>query len=212
MEANSALNLNAALTYIVLALALHATLMALVVGRLIDELRRLSMYDALTGLLNRRAMEEALQAQIRSSRRGGETFAVMMLDLDYFKRINDDFGHGVGDLALKHVSSLLRGALRDIDSLARFGGEEFVVLMPGATLSHAEPIAERLRTLLYSTPMASEANLVSLSISIGVAEWVQSDDDLSHLLLRADAALFQAKVQGRNRVVAANRALEPVAA
>jgi len=212
METNSALNLNAALTYIVLALALHATLMALVVGRLIDELRKLSMYDALTGLLNRRAMEEALHAHIRSSRRSGTTFAVMMLDIDYFKRINDDFGHGVGDLALKHVSSLLSGALRDVDSLARYGGEEFVVLMPGATLAYAEPIAERLRTLLHSTPMANSTHPVSLSISIGVAEWLHADDDESQLLLRADAALFQAKVQGRNRVVIATRSLATAAA
>lgn len=212
METNSALNLNGALTYIVLALALHATLMALVVGRLIDELRKLSMYDALTGLLNRRAMEEALHAQVRSSRRRREPFAVMMLDLDYFKRINDDFGHGVGDLALQHVSKLLRGALRDIDSLARFGGEEFVVLMPGANLFEAEAVAERLRMLLAATPMNNSSNQVALSISIGVAEWLSVEDDSSQLLLRADAALFQAKIQGRNRVVTAARTLEPAAA
>jgi diguanylate cyclase (GGDEF)-like protein len=179
---------------------------------LIDELRKLSMYDALTGLLNRRAMEEALHAQVRSSRRSDEPFAVMMLDLDYFKRINDDFGHGVGDLALQHVSALLRSALRDIDSLARFGGEEFVVLMPGANLAEAESVAERLRNLLSATPMKNDSYQVPLSISIGVAEWLSSEDDSSQLLLRADAALFQAKVQGRNRVVASRRTLEPAAA
>ncbi len=103
--------------------------MALVVGRLVDELRKLSMHDGLTGLLNRRAMEETLQAQVRSSRRSGESFVVMMLDLDYFKRINDQFGHAVGDIAsLQHLRTrpqspfkqVLHSAVR-IGCCSRFG-------------------------------------------------------------------------------------------
>jgi len=203
MTADSALNLSGALTYIVLVLVLHATLMALVVGRLVDELRKLSLHDALTGLLNRRAMEETLHAQVRSSRRSGQSFAVMMLDLDYFKRINDAYGHAVGDLALKHVSALLKGALRDLDFVARYGGEEFVILMPGASTADIEPVAERLRTLLTSQPLKHDDLCVTLSASIGVAEWRSADDNVAELLQRADAALFQAKVQGRNRVVTA---------
>lgn len=204
MAADSALNLGGAITYIVLVLALHATLVALVVGRLVDELRKLSLHDALTGLLNRRAMEETLHAQIRSSKRSGQRFALMMLDLDYFKRINDAYGHAIGDLALQHVSALLKNALRDVDHLARFGGEEFVVLMPDASRVDAEPVAERLRTLLASKPLAHEGIEVSLSVSIGIAEWRGADDNSPALLQRADAALFQAKVQGRNRVVSAD--------
>jgi diguanylate cyclase (GGDEF)-like protein len=200
MVVDSSLNVASALTYVVLVLSLHATLIALVVGRLIDELRKLSMHDALTGLLNRRAIEETLHAQFRSSRRSGESFVVMMLDLDYFKRINDEFGHATGDLALKHVSALLLSALRDIDRLARFGGEEFVVLMPGATLAQAKPIAERLRALLVANPLLENGKQVPLSVSIGIAQWHGNDDDAPLLLQRADAALFQAKVQGRNRV------------
>jgi diguanylate cyclase (GGDEF)-like protein len=203
MSTNSALNVGGAIAYIVLGLAFHAMLMTLVVSRLFDELRKLSLHDALTGLLNRRAMEETLEARVRSSRRNGDGFVVMMLDLDYFKRINDDFGHAVGDLALKHVSKLLQDALRDVDRLARFGGEEFVVLMPGATLSQAQPVAERLRELLAANPLPLETSRVTMSVSIGVAEWRGHNDDASELLLRADSALFQAKVQGRNRVVAA---------
>lgn len=203
MAADSPLNVGGAIAYIVLVLAFHSLLMTLVVSRLFNELRRLSLHDALTGLLNRRAMEETLQASVRSSRRSGEVFAVMMLDLDYFKRINDDFGHAVGDLALKHASQLLRGALRDVDHLSRFGGEEFVVLMPGATLAQAHPVAERLRQLLAANPLNHESQTVNLSVSIGVAEWRGFDDDSPTLLERADAALFQAKVQGRNRVVTA---------
>ena len=203
MTSDSALNVNGALTFVVLVLSLHATLITLVVARFVTELRRLSRHDALTDLLNRRAMEETLELQIQRSRRFGDTFTVMMLDLDHFKRINDQFGHAVGDLALKHVSSLLGGAMRDTDRLARFGGEEFVLLMANATLPQAQPLAERLRELVASTPLAHADKSVQLSVSIGIAQWHGAGEDASHLLLRADAALFQAKVQGRNRVVEA---------
>jgi diguanylate cyclase (GGDEF)-like protein len=128
---------------------------------------------------------------------------VMMLDLDHFKRINDQHGHAVGDLALKHVASLLQQAMRKTDWLARFGGEEFIVLMPGAALNQAEPVAEELRRLLAGAPLLHEASDVKLSVSVGVAQWRDAEDDASRLLSRADAALFQAKVQGRNRVVTA---------
>jgi diguanylate cyclase (GGDEF)-like protein len=203
MTTNSALNVGSALIYVVLVLALHATLVVLVVARLVSELRRLSHYDGLTSLFNRRAMEEMLDAQIHRSRRGSDTFAVMMLDLDHFKRINDQHGHAVGDLALKHVSSLLLGAMRDTDRLARFGGEEFVVLMANATLDQAQPAADQLRELVVSHPLEHFEIRVPISVSIGVAQWSGASEDASHLLSRADAALFQAKVLGRNRVVKA---------
>ncbi|MGH8179170.1 MAG: diguanylate cyclase [Steroidobacter sp.] len=203
MAADSALNVRSALIFVTLVITWHSTLIALVVARLVTELRRLSRHDALTSLLNRRAMEEALDSQVQRSRRSDEPFVVMMLDLDHFKRINDQHGHAVGDLALKHVSQLLSHAMREVDTLARFGGEEFVVLMPGATLSHAEPVAERLRELLAASPLLHGATHAPLSVSIGIAQWCGGEDDASRLLSRADAALFQAKVQGRNRVVTA---------
>jgi diguanylate cyclase (GGDEF)-like protein len=203
MAADSALNLGSALSFVVLVLAFHATLAVLVVARLVTELRRLSRHDALTDLLNRRAMEETLEAHIQRSRRSGDAFVVMMLDLDHFKRINDQHGHAVGDLALKHVSALLLGAMRESDHLARFGGEEFVVLMSFTTLEQSQPVAERLRELVASNPLSYEGSAVSLSMSIGVAQWRGAHEDASHLLSRADGALFQAKVQGRNRVVSA---------
>jgi diguanylate cyclase (GGDEF)-like protein len=203
MTTDSALNLRTALATVALSLILHATLVGLVVARLVSELQRLSRHDALTGLLNRRAMEEALDGQLQRSRRTREPFAVMMLDLDHFKRINDQHGHAVGDLALKHVASLLQQAMRKTDWLARFGGEEFIVLMPGAALNQAEPVAEELRRLLAGAPLLHEASDVKLSVSVGVAQWRDAEDDASRLLSRADAALFQAKVQGRNRVVTA---------
>jgi diguanylate cyclase (GGDEF)-like protein len=203
MATDSALNLRTAFLAVGLAMALHATLVGLVVARLVTELQRLSRHDALTGLLNRRAMEEALEAQLVRSQRTKEPFVVMMLDLDHFKHINDRHGHPVGDRALKHAASLLRAAMRGSDSLGRFGGEEFVLLLPNTPIDQAEPVAEKVRHLFESSPLANEATQVKLSASIGVAQWRGSGDDISRLLSRADAALFQAKVQGRNRVVTA---------
>lgn len=204
MAADSALNLQTAFFAVALTMMLNATLVGLVVSRLVSELQHLSRHDALTGLLNRRAMAEVLEAQLRRSRRTREPFAVMMLDLDHFKHINDRHGHPVGDLALKHVATLLRSAVRAADQLGRFGGEEFVLLLPDTTLEQAEHIAENLRELLQRSPLDGDVARISLSASIGVAQWRAGADDISRMLSRADAALFQAKVQGRNRVVTAS--------
>jgi diguanylate cyclase (GGDEF)-like protein len=210
MTVDSALNVGSALTYMVIALAFHASLVALVVGRLLADLRHHSRHDGLTGLFNRRAIEEVMQVQMRRSRRTGETFSVLMLDLDHFKAINDRFGHVVGDRALKHAAALLKSGMREVDSLARFGGEEFLALMPGANLDAARPVAERLRAYLDANPLALEATSVSLSVSIGLAQWTDAAEDASRLLVRADTALYQAKLQGRNCVVEATSELWPL--
>jgi len=203
MAADSGLNVGYALLYVMLALAFHATLVSLVVSRLVLELRHRSRHDGLTGLLNRRAMEEALHAQVQRSRRTGETFTVLMLDLDHFKSINDRFGHAAGDRALRHAAALLKAGVREVDHLARFGGEEFLALLPGASLAAPQPLAERLRGCLDAEPLVVDSASVPLSVSIGVAQWADASEDASRLLVRADAALYQAKLQGRNRVVTA---------
>ena len=201
MTTNSALNIGSALSYLVIALAFHATLMALVVARLVAELRRLSRHDGLTGLLNRRAIEEALAEQVQRSRRNGEAFALMMLDVDHFKAINDHHGHAVGDLALKHVAALLRHGVRDVDHLSRLGGEEFVVLLPAATPAAALALAERLRENVEGSPPTVQQHVLPLTVSIGLAQWAGDADEPRQLLARADAALYRAKAAGRNRVV-----------
>jgi len=203
MITDSALNVGSAMGYMIIALTFHATLMAMVVGRLLTELRYRSRHDVLTGLLNRRAMEEVMSAQVRRSQRSGETFTVLMLDLDHFKAVNDRYGHAVGDRALKHAAALLKASVRQVDGLARFGGEEFVALMPGAGIDVALGVAERIREQLAANPLPMGEACVALSISIGVAQWLSADDDASRLLVRADTALYQAKLQGRNRVVLA---------
>ncbi|WP_349261098.1 GGDEF domain-containing protein [Povalibacter sp.] len=214
MAADSFMNVRAAMIYVALVLSLHTTLMVLVVARLVGELRRLSRHDGLTGLLNRRAMEELLEAQVRGSRGDKESFALMMIDLDHFKRINDQHGHPVGDLALKHVAALLSAAMPGSAALARFGGEEFMVLLSEAMPTQAGQLAERLRDQLTSNPLLQGSTSIPLSMSIGVSHWRGGTDDIAQLLLRADAALFQAKVQGRNRVVISpeSRSVQPLPA
>ena len=201
MITDSTVNLVSAVVYMVIALTFHATLIGLVVGRILIDLRYRSRHDGLTGLLNRRAMEEALLGQMQRSRRTGEPFTVLMLDLDHFKTINDRHGHAAGDRALKHTAAALKAELREVDAVGRFGGEEFLVLIPGATVETALPVAERLRTALVTDAPRIEGTAPLLSASIGVAQWREPAEESSRLLMRADAALYRAKLRGRDCVV-----------
>ena len=210
MTTNSALNVVSSIAYMMIALTFHATLIGLVVGRLLADLRHRSRHDGLTGLLNRRTMEETLQAQVQRSRRTGEPFSVLMLDLDHFKAINDRHGHAAGDRALKHTAAALKAELREVDALGRFGGEEFLVLMPGATVEAARPVAERLRTALITDAPRIDGAALSLSASIGVAQWREPGEEPSRLLMRADAALYRAKMRGRDCVVVDAPEIEPI--
>ncbi|MBS1177438.1 MAG: hypothetical protein H6R06_1850 [Proteobacteria bacterium] len=211
MNMHSALNVGSALAYIVLVLLMHATLMALVVTRLLGRLQQLARRDALTGLLNRRAMHAALDQHARQRRRAADTFSVLMIDVDHFKDVNDRHGHEAGDHALMHISRLMAQALRTQDRLARFGGEEFLVLLPASNLARALAEAESLRLQVRSQPLELGELSVPLSVSIGVAEWAGSSEDLSRLLARADDALYRAKRLGRDRVEAALQgAAEPL--
>ena len=201
MVADSTVNVVSAMGYMAIALTFHATLLGIVVGRILSDLRHRSRHDGLTGLLNRRAMEEALFSQMQRSRRTGEPFTVLMLDLDRFKTINDRHGHAAGDRALKHTAAALTAELREVDAVGRFGGEEFLIVMPGATVETALPVAERLRTALISDPPSIDDATLLLSASIGIAQWREPAEEPSRLLMRADAALYNAKVRGRDRVV-----------
>jgi diguanylate cyclase (GGDEF)-like protein len=203
MTVHSALNVGSALSYIVLVLLLHATLLALVVARLLGQLQNLARRDPLTGLFNRRAMHAVLDQHARQRRRAADTFSLLMIDVDHFKEVNDRYGHETGDRALTHIARLMTQALRTQDRLARFGGEEFVVLLPGADLARALADAEVLRLAVKRAPLVHGALLVPLSVSIGVAEWAGAAEDPSRLLVRADDALYRAKRMGRDRVEAA---------
>jgi len=203
IAANSSLNVSTALVVVVLVATLHATLMTLVIARLIQQLQHRSRHDGLTGLLNRRAMQEAIDQQLARSRRAGDTFTLLMLDLDHFKSINDRFGHPVGDAALKHAAGLLQTGLAERDRVGRFGGEEFIVLLPQRNLAEAAAIAERLRQRFAAQPLPRPGEPLPLAASWGVAEWHGPHEEAARLLLRADQALYRAKQAGRDRVVLA---------
>ena len=203
IAASSSFNAGSAVLYQVVALAFQLTLVALVVGQFVTELQSASRHDPLTGLMNRRAFDEALEAEVQRSRRRGEPFSVLMLDADHFKDINDEEGHAAGDRALQHMGTLLAAHMRDIDRVGRYGGEEFVVLLPGTALDDARVTAERLRQKVQALPPRWQERALPLTVSIGVAQWQAEGDDIAMLLARADAALYRAKEAGRNCVVAA---------
>ncbi len=191
-----------ALLRLVVDLSIATGLVALVIQRLIARVRHLTRRDALTGLLNRRALEEHL-ARLQAQAERGRRHAVLVLDVDHFKRINDELGHAGGDAALQHLAGVLGATLRDTDCFGRLGGEEFAVLLPDTELDGAMLVAERLRELLQKQPLAWGDKLWPISASFGVATMHPGDANGHGALSRADAAMYAAKARGRNRVLRA---------
>ena len=175
----------------------------IVVMRLVRRLEHLSHHDALTGLLNRRAIEYLLDREDQRLQRFGDPYTVLLVDIDHFKRINDRLGHAAGDAVLCAVSRTLQAKAREVDRVARYGGEEFCILLPHTLHDGAIQAAERLREAinLINIPWGDEH--ISVSISTGLACAGTPGESLQSLLKRADEALYQAKAEGRNRVVLA---------
>jgi diguanylate cyclase (GGDEF)-like protein len=163
-------------------------------------LRRASQTDALTGWLNRRALHEISQREFGRCQRAGTPLFFIIFDIDHFKAINDRYGHGVGDAALRHVTALSARALRGYDSLFRIGGEEFAVLVGGGATADVHGIAQRLRELVANTPLLVHGLAVPMTVSVGVAAARAADIQWEDVLRRADEAMYQAKQHGRNRV------------
>jgi diguanylate cyclase (GGDEF)-like protein len=164
-------------------------------------LAELAAVDALTELYNRRGLMDIGQREIALARRGGRNLAVMMMDLDHFKEINDRYGHQVGDETLKHCAALLKKLARGSDSCGRYGGEEFVLLAPETELAGAGALAERILEEIRGTPVPSSKGGIRVTASIGVTALGPRDATLADVLRRADAALYEAKAAGRDRVV-----------
>lgn len=162
----------------------------------------LARTDALTGLANRRAFDEAAAQELERAKRYATPLTLIMTDLDHFKSINDSHGHHVGDLVLQNFAATLTRSVRGVDLVGRWGGEEFVILMPGTTLDEALQAAERMRLAVASTPTRYEDRSCGYTASFGVAAFKPESPTLDSLLGRADAALYRAKDTGRNRVEA----------
>jgi diguanylate cyclase (GGDEF)-like protein len=156
--------------------------------------------DELTGLANRRRLIERGRAEIARARRFGHPVTAMMIDLDHFKALNDTHGHAAGDRALKQVADVCRDTLRDIDLVARSGGEEFAVLLPETDLAKGLEVAERLRHAIYAIELPVGPDGARIAASVGIAELGKDEAVLDQLLARADKALYRAKAEGRNRV------------
>lgn len=165
-----------------------------------EELRLMANTDPLTGLLNRRRFLEQAETEFLRSQRHGHELAAVLLDIDHFKTINDTHGHFVGDQALIAMSCATDNLLRGTDILGRWGGEEFVILMPETPLSGAAILAERLRKLLAQLAVDTAAGTLRFTVSAGVAARSRLDAGITDILQRADTALYAAKQHGRNRI------------
>jgi diguanylate cyclase (GGDEF)-like protein len=172
----------------------------LAMAQLQHELEAQSQTDSLTGLLNRRALEQIGTNALEDARRRSSHLSLIILDLDRFKAINDEHGHDGGDAVLSHAAQCLRDNLREIDHIARLGGEEFVAVLPGATHAQAAEIAESLRLCLANLTVDHLSQQIRLSASFGVATLLPTDATWLEILRRGDRALYLAKEQGRDRV------------
>jgi two-component system cell cycle response regulator len=173
-------------------------------------LRKLSITDGLTELFNHRHVQTLLHDEFERSHRSGELIAVAMLDLDRFKNVNDTYGHPTGDVILYETAHILRDTAREVDMVGRYGGEEFIVILPSTDEEEAARFAERIRHAVESHEYRDEATLVRMTVSCGVASFpAPGVDSPEALLKRADEALYAAKTGGRNRVVRATEMPSP---
>jgi diguanylate cyclase len=166
----------------------------------LQETKRQLLLDPLTGARNRFGMDASVNQEIARARRSGAKFTLAMIDLDHFKKINDEYGHEVGDHALQYFSQLSNSVLRESDTLYRYGGEEFVVTLADTDIQGAVFMFGRLRQMMAKSPMVHGSKKIKMTFSGGVAS-MRDDDDGPAMLSRADHALYQAKQQGRDRVI-----------
>lgn len=161
------------------------------------ETRQSLLEDALTGAQNRRGMDAILTREVARAKRSQNRLAVAMIDVDYFKRVNDTYGHDAGDHLLVHLTMIAKSVLRESDALVRYGGEEFLLILPDADLKGAEFVLERLRQVVVKSPFMYEDKKIHVTVSAGLAQ-MKEDENGHSLILRADKALYEAKEAGRN--------------
>jgi diguanylate cyclase (GGDEF)-like protein/PAS domain S-box-containing protein len=173
------------------------------IKRLNAGLEQLAMTDYLTSLYNRRYFMQRGTEEFKRAKRNKQPLALLMLDIDQFKKVNDTYGHEAGDMALQQVASVLKSSLREIDILGRMGGEEFAVLLPNTPLHEAGVLAERVQQIMANTSfeLPGASLNINITISIGVAVMTDEMSVIDDILRNADAALYHAKNSGRNRVI-----------
>jgi len=194
----------------VLVLGLLLGLLAVINNRFLKQLREaqeklveMATIDALTGLLNRRAGLERVEEELSRHQRSEQAFACLLLDIDRFKKINDTYGHQAGDAVLSEFGATLRRHVRKHDIVCRYGGEEFLLLLPDTSSSAARTTAEKIRAVTAATPIMFAGRRITVTTSIGIS-MMQGAETAKTMIARADAALYEAKNSGRNRVVCAD--------
>lgn len=187
----------------------HELKMRLMVGRRIldlqEKLRNAALYDALTGLLNRRAVIERLEQEVCRASRNELPLGVALLDIDHFKEVNDTYGHASGDAVLVESAHRIKGSVRPYDLVGRYGGEEFLMVFPGAEGSALDALCERVRKVFQAAPFTSaehdgERSKVDITVSIGICEHTKEFHTVDSILAEADRAMYRAKKKGRNLV------------
>lgn len=183
------------------SLITHQMALSMRQSQVISSMKDMAIYDTLTHLYNRRHLDQVLEVELGNSILKKQPLSIIMVDIDHFKAVNDRYGHDEGDRALIHVASLLKESLREHDIVARFGGEEFIVMLPKTIMKNAVVIAERIRRSIEATPLSGTDGKVNLTVSLGIAAipaiWTESKEEL---IKCADKALYEAKDKGRNRV------------
>ncbi len=163
----------------------------------LSETRKSLQEDALTGAHNRRGMDAVLAREVARARRNGGKLSVAMMDIDHFKQVNDAYGHDAGDHLLAHIGMVARSVLRESDVLVRYGGEEFLLILPDADIKGAEFVVDRLRQMIARSPLIYDQHRIEVTFSCGIAA-LQEGENGHSLVLRADRALYDAKRAGRN--------------
>ncbi len=173
--------------------------------RAYEKLKEISQTDMLTRLSNRRDMIEKLQLEVSRFNRNKKGFTVIISDIDNFKHINDNYGHECGDAVLVNVSTILKSNLRQIDAVARWGGEEFLMMLPGTTLEGGLTVAEKLRATIEASFVDCQGENLKVTMTFGVSEFNDEDYDINHYIRLADEALYKGKQDGKNQVIPAEQ-------
>ncbi len=167
----------------------------------VNELANLVRTDTLTGIANYRYFAQALEQEIERTQRSGQPTSLIMLDIDFFKKVNDQWGHEVGNQALIHLSQLLQQTVRKLDVPCRYGGEEFAVILPDTNLAACLPVAERIRQRIEELPLDVDGHPLHMTVSLGISTYAdRQETTVEELVKQADHYLYRAKESGRNRV------------